>query len=180
MNYLSPKELSAKFAMPLRTVYYNIANSKQQIRMKKEGRSKIYSVEDFTKACNFRGVKLQDLAKTENKKKTKSQLESDTSTLQTTLATLQSENATIKDEKLSLQKFNTNLQDQVSKYALLLTEEKNERKELLDKYDTLQNRLQTKIENLTKRFYFLLGIAVLLIAIIALQFAPMLQSRFSG
>jgi len=45
-----------------------------------------------------------------------------------------------------LEKQNTNLQDQLSKYALLLREEKNEKKELMSSYDELQQMLRTKLE----------------------------------
>lgn len=105
--------------------------------------------------------------------------EIDFAKLQKSLQTLQHENVAIKEQSTNLNKYNSTLQEQVGKYAMLLSEEKSERKELIVKYDTMQNTLQNKVEKLTMRFYFLFGIAVIMLAILILQFAPILQSRFS-
>ena len=45
-----------------------------------------------------------------------------------------------------LQKYNDSLQDQVSKYAILHSEEKKEKQELLEKYDDLQKEYHGKVE----------------------------------
>jgi len=57
MNYLSVRELAAKFNMPERTVYYHAANS-SSIRWKKQGRKKLFYVPDFAAVCE---IKLQQL-----------------------------------------------------------------------------------------------------------------------
>ena len=57
MDYLSIRDLAAKFAMPERTVYYHVANS-SSIRSKKQGRKKLIHVADFAAVC---GIKLQQL-----------------------------------------------------------------------------------------------------------------------
>ncbi|MGH1438364.1 MAG: hypothetical protein ACRBG0_28305 [Lewinella sp.] len=50
MEYVTIKDLSAKFAIPERTVYYQI-NHTPGIRTKKQGRSKVVNLADFAKAC---------------------------------------------------------------------------------------------------------------------------------
>jgi len=42
-----------------------------------------------------------------------------------------------------MEKYNLALQDQVSKYALLFKEEKEEKRELIQKYDNLQTEYHT-------------------------------------
>ncbi len=78
-----------------------------------------------------------------------------------------------------LEKYNINLQEQLSKYAILLTEEKAEKKEVIVKYDTLQNEFHEKVESLfrekalfEKRYFLLLGFLILLIIFIARTVLP--------
>ena len=63
---------------------------------------------------------------------------------------LQQEFKLVTEKVESLEKYNTNLQDQASKYALALKDEKNEKIELLQKYDTLNADFTKKIEIHTK------------------------------
>lgn len=73
-----------------------------------------------------------------------------------------------------LSKHNLNLQDQLSKYAILLSEEKAEKKDLLVKYDTVQKEFSAKVESLfrekslfEKRYYLVLGFLVVLLIFLA-------------
>lgn len=82
-----------------------------------------------------------------------------------------------------MNKYNNTLQDQVTKYALLLQDEKSEKKHLLEQYTTLQHELIVKIESLTKqretatkKLYLLIGLCISLLAIILQQIRPALQS----
>ena len=67
-----------------------------------------------------------------------------------------------------LERYNLNLQDQVSKYALLLTEEKHEKKDILNRFETLQDRYNEKIEfysfekiKRVKKLYLAVGFGVI-------------------
>ena len=173
MSYIPIKALSVKFAIPLRTVYHHLANNKS-IRSKKEWRTKLVHVADFARMCK---IELQDWQEDVNKNE-ESKPKSNANELQKNLQSLQHEYDATKEQNFNLQRFNSNLQEQVGKYAILLSEEKNEKKDLMQKYDNLQNKHQSKVETLTKRFYFLLWLAVILLAILILQFAPNLQKRF--
>ncbi len=86
---------------------------------------------------------------------TKSESIREVAVLQTDLQKLQNEHETVKERTLSLQKINNNLENSLSKYALLLSEEKNERKELMEKYDHLQNKYHIEIQKAVKKYYLL-------------------------
>ena len=76
-------------------------------------------------------------------------------------------------EKEQLIKVQSNLENQVSKYALLLSEEKSEKKDILNKFESLQNIYNEKIEgfgiervNFTKRYYTLLVLCAIILVIL--------------
>lgn len=71
---------------------------------------------------------------------------------------LQTDYETIMNEKANSEKYNMMLQDQVSKYSLLAIDEKNEKKEWIAKYDTMQKKLL----NATKQTYLLIGVCIAL------------------
>ncbi|MEM1281924.1 MAG: hypothetical protein AAGG81_00060 [Chlamydiota bacterium] len=80
----------------------------------------------------------------------------------------------LEERVTNLSKHNSNLQDQASKYALLLTEEKNEKKEILTKFTNLQTEQTKRVESFSKerlrrarKYYVLLGISILLLVILA-------------
>jgi hypothetical protein len=65
---------------------------------------------------------------------------------------------------------NNNTQDQLNKYAIMLREERNEKKDLLDKYENLRVEYTHKIEEhadervkISQRYYLLLGIVIVLL-----------------
>ena len=63
---------------------------------------------------------------------------------------LQNEFKVVTDKVKSLEKYNNNLQEQVQKYALALTDEKNEKKHYMEKVDSLNEDLNTKVEEYAK------------------------------
>lgn len=69
-----------------------------------------------------------------------------------------------------LEKYNLNLQEQLSRYGILLSEQKAETKDALVKYDTLQKEFHEKVESLfrekslfEKRYFLILGLFILTI-----------------
>lgn len=83
---------------------------------------------------------------------------------------LENEHTILLRENESLQKYNVNLQDQTSKYAIMLAEEKKEKKDIMDKYENVQKDYHTKVESLLRekvfierKYYLLLGIAIVLL-----------------
>jgi len=63
----------------------------------------------------------------------------------------------------------------VNKYALLLTEEKTERKELLEKYDTLQVSYRKKVEQFSRKYFLVVGMCIILfIAVVIILIFPYL------
>ena len=72
----------------------------------------------------------------------------------------------------NLEKVNRNLEEQIQKYAIYLSEEKNEKKDILVKYENLQKIHLEKVESFgferikyTKRNGRLLTIAWVLVAL---------------
>ena len=96
---------------------------------------------------------------------------SELSTLQTSLQQLQKEYSSEKERTLSLQKVTTNLESSVHKYALLLSEEKNERKKTLEKYDALQNKYHSEIQKIAQKYYLLIGACIVLLVLLVFQYA---------
>lgn len=171
MEYLSIKDLSAKFAMPERTVYYNVANN-TNIRVKKEWRTKLANVADFAKAC---GKTLQPL-QTVAEGKTKSQSDITVATLQKPLQDLQKKYEIVLSEKTNLERYNRNLEETAQAYALAIKDEKKEKLEWIGKYDTLQSKYQNDIQIYMKKYYFALWLCmVVLVILLLLNFLEMLD-----
>ena len=174
MEYLSIKALSAKFAMPERTVYYNIAN-KKKIRRKKQWRTTLANFADFAKYCNLDVQDLQTVATSIPESK----WIKDIANSQPLLAKLQNENQYLTDKTADLQKFNSNLQKQANEYALALQAEKNEKKEILDQNNTIQTELKQRMDVFAKKelewarkYYLAIGLVMLLLLAFAMINLP--------
>jgi len=83
------------------------------------------------------------------------------------LKELEKEHAIVLQQKENLEKYNLNLQEQISRYGILLTEQKAETREALVKYDTLQKEFHEKVESLfrekslfEKRYFLVLGFLI--------------------
>lgn len=95
--------------------------------------------------------------------------------LQNRVQNLQNQKSLFEEQVNNLQKVNNNMTDQLNKYALLLSEEKSEKKDLLEKYDRLQTTYQQKIEQFARKYYLLLGVCVALLLLLVAQYAPSLR-----
>lgn len=60
-----------------------------------------------------------------------------------------------------LTKYNSNLESQVTKYSLLLSEEKNERKEAITKFQNLLQSTGEERNQRTRRYYTLAVITII-------------------
>lgn len=167
MEYVTIKELSAKFAMPERTVYYQI-NHNPRIRTRKQGRSKAVNVADFAKAC---GKDLQWSANST----TPLPEENNQSMGFAALQKLQEEKRLAEEKIFALEKVNTNLETNRNKFVQLYTDEKNEKKEVMKKLDDLQEKYHTDIQSFMKKYHLALGfLAVCLALLLALNFEQIL------
>ena len=173
MEYLSIKDLSAKFAMPERTVYHKISTT-ASVRTKKEGRTKLANVADFAKACGKPLQSLQTITQDEPKTESTTII----AELQKSKQELQTKYDIVIAEKTSLEKFNRNLEEIAQDRALALTDEKQEKKERIEKYDSLQQKYHTRIEIFAKRYYLLLGLCITLIGFLLYQFLPTILENY--
>ena len=89
----------------------------------------------------------------------------DVAILQTSLQKLQQDFEAVNEKKLALQKVNNNLETSLNKFVLLHTDEKNEKKERIEKHDLLL----TKYHSVSMKLYLLLGIGFVL-AVLAIGF----------
>lgn len=166
MSYVLPKDLSNKFSISLQTVYNYLNKHEWSIRTKKEFGKTYIHLDDFTNyfqpVSNTIESPLKSNYTTEDS--------SDLKDLEKSFQKLESDHTILLQENESLQKYNVNLQDQASKYAIMLAEEKKEKKDIMDKYETVQKEYHTKVESLLRekvfierKYYLLLGIAIVLL-----------------
>jgi hypothetical protein len=80
------------------------------------------------------------------------------------------------DEKIfALEKVNTNLETNRNKFVQLYTDEKNEKQEVRQKLDDLQEKYHTDIQSFMKKYHLSLGLlAVCLALLLALNFEQIL------
>ena len=86
-------------------------------------------------------------------------------------AKIQKQYGLVLQQKQDLEKYNLNLQDQATKYALMRREEKDEKNEVLNKFETLQNQYNNKLESFSferlkraRKYHLLFGITIFLLA----------------
>jgi len=162
MDYLSIRDIAAKFAMPERTVYYHVANS-SAIRSKKQWRKKLIHVADFAANC---GNGLQELQRKDSSTPLNSNPNIDFATLQSTLQELQKQNKLKDDENSTLKRQNTDLETARNKFIQLHTEEKNEKKTIQEKYDLAQEQHHNEIKRYMVKYHIAIGVILVCVTII--------------
>lgn len=147
MSYLLPKELSYQLKISEKTVYNYINKHRDKIRVKKEFWKTFVHSEDFTnvlqKIYSMRSNMFQQATEPDDEKTIWSDSESFQQIKSDDFEYLQSKNE-------SLEKQNNNLTEQLNKYAILLREEKNEKLDLVSKYDDLNKQHVNKVEEFGK------------------------------
>lgn len=174
MPYLLPKELSIEFKTSLQTIYNYIRKPWNHIRTRKEGGKTYIHQEDFKTAFQPHLKELENRFKVESKIST----ESDFQKFKEGFKVVENEKIELAEKNIQLNKFNLALEDKVSKYALLLSEEKEEKRQFISQNESLQKELRDKIElfgnekvNWARKYYFAIGVSVILfIAILVLLF----------
>lgn len=139
------------------------------MRKKKQGRKTLFHVGDFASISN---VEVPEEKYEETSTPPKLQEQEDRN-LQGRLQNLQNQKSLFMEQSENLQKVNNNLTEQLNKYAILLSEEKSEKKTLLEKYDTLQNTYNKKIEQFARKYYLLLGVCIALLLLLISQYASL-------
>lgn len=163
MDFVLPTDLSNKLGVSLKTIYNHLSKHKGKIRIKKEYWKTFVHYEDFVK--HFEST-LQFY-------NPPTALPAETNSSSTFWKPLPNTSNIQRDYNIALQKteelerYNLNLQDQVTKYALLLTEEKHEKKDILNRFEMLQDRYNEKVEfysfekiKRVKKLYLAIGFGV--------------------
>ena len=167
MDYLLPKEISDKLWISLKTVYNHLSKYTDKIETEKRDGKTFVNFVSFTKVLqnwlqNYKSDSggVVEYTKDDNGK-------NDFVNLQSKLQTLQNDFESVESKKNDLEKYNNNLQEQITKYALMLSDEKNEKKEVFKRNNELQDLYTSKVEEFwkervmyTKRIYILLGLFI--------------------
>ena len=116
-------------------------------------------IADFARAC---GSELQPLQKAPAEETDVKQSETVTASLQRPLHELQKKYEIVLSEKTNLEKHNNNLIEHSQSFALILKEEKTEKRMAQEKNEQLQKR----VEHFMKKYYLALGLCMVLIVIL--------------
>jgi len=169
MDFVTPKELSLKYNVSLKTIYNYVSKWDSKIKTRKEFWKTLISLNDFEHLF-WKGVQnVQEFTNNESKNNNRSTLW----TIENDFEELQKNYNLISQEKENLQNYNLALQEQATKYALLFNDEKNERKELYKKYEDLQSlhysdsmKYEKEKANRQRNFFFLLWISLVVAMIL--------------
>lgn len=153
MKYLLPQDIANELWISLKTVYNYISKWWSKIRRDKRNWKTFVNFEDLQ---NYLQIWLQDLQSDFKRE----EMKSDDATVdvirvnwfwsvQNDYNTLQSEDVYFSEKVEQLQKANTKLQDLAQNYAIRLSEEKDEKKSLQDKYDNLEKNYFAKLDDYT-------------------------------
>lgn len=169
MEYVLPGELSNKLWVSLKTIYNHLSKHNNKIRIKKEYWKTFVHSEDFVRH-------FESTLQFYNPPTTLPAENNTNSSLwipDPDVSKIQKDYNIVLQKTEELQKYNTNLQDQVSKYALLLSDEKQEKKDILNRFEALQNNYNEKIEqhalekiNRAKKLYLANGFGIFCLVII--------------
>ena len=167
MPYLLPKELAENFSMTDRTVYNRINKHPDEIKVKKEHGKTFIDEESFSKVFLKRFPNIDKSLSNEAGDAGQQAGWKDVENA----SELNKEHYRTLQRMKQLEKQASNFQEMANNHAILLREEKNEKKDLLQKYDALQITYNQKIEQFARKYYVLLGLFRALLAFIAYQYA---------
>lgn len=182
MTYVLPKQIALKHNVSLKTIYNYISKYSDKIRISKQYWKTYIFEPDFEKYYSKDFQEIQNIPLWEEN----TQWLKEFWTLKKDFEVLQNNFTTLSEEKNNTDKYNLALQDQLSKYGLLLIDERAEKKELLQKYENLQQQFNDSIVNFSKEkikqakaFYLLLWIVIVFIVLaIILFWKPLINSVF--
>ncbi len=179
-EYVLPKELSKQHSISLKTVYNYLSKHPDKIRTKKEFWKRFVHFEDFTtilqKSFQYYNPKATKTEETQVESSNWNKIETD--------STLPNEYALIAVDNEKLKNRNDVLERQIKRYAQLHTEERAEKKEILDKFEMLQNEFKSEIQkyssdkiNMTRMYFRLLLLCVICLLIMVTFVTPNILSR---
>lgn len=163
MAFKLPKDIAQQFWISQKTVYNYLSKYREKISTKKEYWKTFVSVKEFENVLQKVYVSIPSELQESSKKERIELVWKDTES---------KDMEYILSKNKNLEKVNRNLEEQIQKYAIYLSEEKNEKKDILVKYENLQKIHLEKVESFgferikyTKRNGRLLTIAWVLVAL---------------
>jgi hypothetical protein len=175
MEYLPPKELAKKYWKSLKTIYNWLQRHSDKIQTKTEFWKTVVNCKDFEKVFSNYNPNY--------KKTTENNVEASSQKQEPNFEKLQNDYNYSMQKIEDLEKFNSTLSNQVKEYAVLFTEEKREKKDILDKLESLNQKYTQKVEEfgnekirMTKKQVSFIGFSAFLsFLIIRLQFSEILD-----
>lgn len=182
MRYLLPQDIVNELWISLKTVYNYISKYGNKIRTEKRNGKTFVNFEDLQSylqtwlqnvQSNYKSDDIKDI----NKVIDISSLKEDWK-LQSDYDKLQSSYSGVIERVEQLNKMSSNYQDMAQKYAIRLSEEKEEKKILQEKYDILEKNYVDKIDayaslqvSSIKKLYLSFWLVAVLLILFGLLFA---------
>lgn len=157
MEYVLPSDLSKHLQTSLKTIYNYLKKGHSKIRTTKRDWKTFVHFEDFNsfynqgkQSYNWKTYPSEEI-----------EVNQDFEPLQKQVQKLQYDLQEAEANVTDLSKYNSNLQEQVTKYSLLLSEEKNERKEAVTNFQNLLQTVGQERNQRTKRYYTLAVVTII-------------------
>jgi hypothetical protein len=182
MKYLLPQDIVNELWISLKTVYNYISKSWNKVRTERRNGKTFINFEDLQSYLQSWLQSIQSDYKSDdvidkNNTVDISTLKQDLK-LQTDYNKLQSNYNSVMERVEQLNKVSSNYQDMAQKYAIRLSEEKEEKKVLQEKYDILEKNYLDKIDayaslqvGSVKKLYLSLWVVAILLILFGLLFA---------
>ena len=182
MKYLLPQDIVKELWISLKTVYNYISKSGNKVRTERRNGKTFVNFEDLQSYLQTWLQSIQSDYKSNdidnnNKLLDISTLKQDWN-LQSDYNRLQTNYSSVIERVDQLNKMSSNYQDMAQKYAIRLSEEKDEKKSLQEKYDALEKNYLDKVDAYTslqvgsvKKLYLSLWIVAILLILFGLLFA---------
>jgi len=182
MSYALPKDLAAQFWTSLKTVYNYLSKHGDKIRTRKENGKTIVNIEDFKNAFYKTSKAVQNLQNDVKEVSNNRGFE----LWKEEFSKLQNKYNHLLETSETLKKRSDGLENQLSKYGIMLADTKKERAVLFDKYEQLNQQYNQKVEQfsldkikMSKHYYTLLGISLILALIIIRLLSPTRLTYFN-
>lgn len=189
MTYLLPQDIAKELWISLKTVYNYISKSWSNVRTEKRNWKTFVNFVDLQSYLQLWVQNLQNNYNNDNTIIKENTVETTSLkelwNLQSNYNKLQSEFNYISTKAEQLEKMSSNFQDMAQKYAIRLSEEKDEKKALQEKYDNLEKSYLDNVKAYSslqvgsvKKLYLTWGIVAILVILFGLLLALYLRKLY--
>lgn len=170
MAFVLPRDISQKYQISLQTVYNYLTKYEGKIRTKKDFWKTFIEMEDFTTLFQANLHPFENQIENHQPSADFKEVEN----LKESVTKVETEYQLVLQRTEDLEKYNLNLQEQLTRYGIMLTEEKAEKKDIFTKLEAVQTEYLQKVESLfreksmfEKRYHLVLGFLIVLLILLA-------------